>query len=233
MSATLKQLRDKVIIDRPNLIGHPDFPDARLNKELNLAQRYVQTEIAGIGFYKWQASASATAGLSATTHAGVNVKTVPINATYFPNMLESPKSIRYFDISDGSTSGIAREVAEQNLQEKLSNTYTAPTLKQGSFTRIDNNVILAPSTITTATVHFLKVVTDLSSDSDTTEIPPEFEGFILKKVLIELDDILGKLDSKASAMQQLGMDIQKAYQEYNNRQMITSEKKNNASEILQ
>lgn len=228
MAATLKQLRDKIILDRPKLIGHVDFPDARLNKEINLAQRYVQSEIAGIGFYKWQTSNAVTGGLTAGTHAGSNVKTVTINATYFPNMLETPKSIRHFDISDGTTNGIAREVAEENLQEKLSNTFGAPTLKQGCFTRMDNTIILAPSTITTATAHYYKIVTDLTTDADVTEIPTEFESFVIKKVLIEVDDIMGDLNNKASAVQQLANDIQATYQGIANRMNTTAQKKNEA-----
>ena len=226
MAATLKQIRDKVILDRPKLIGNIDFPEARLTKEINLAQRYVQSEIAGIGFYKWQTSYAVTAGLTAGTHAGYNIKTVAINVTYFPNMLETPKSIRYFDIDDGTTKGIAKEVAEEHLQEKLGNTFGAPTLKQGAFARIDNSVILAPSTITAATAHYYKIVADLSGDTDITEIPTEFESFVIKKVLIEVDDIMGDLSNKASAVQQLANEIQATYQGIANRMNATSQKKN-------
>jgi hypothetical protein len=213
--ATLKQLRDQIIIDT-DIVGSAEFPSTRLNRIINLAQRYVQAELNGLGMKKWESSQAITAGLVAGAfNSGTdNVKKCVISATYFTNMLESPKSIKFIEVNDGSNYGVAREIDVNSFQEQLSNTYLAPVISSPVFMRLANYIWLAPSSITSATAYYYKAITDLSADADTTEIPIEFEEFIIKKAGLEINTILGKLQDKQNAVQQLERDLSSVYDRF-------------------
>ena len=135
--ATLLELRDEIILSA-GIKGNPDFPPTLLNRKINHAQRYVQTELNGLGMKKWETSQSITAGLTAAAYnsSSNNVKKVAVGQTYFLNMLESPKSIIHIETNDSSDPpnyGIAREVPIQNFEESLANTYLVPTTKKPIF----------------------------------------------------------------------------------------------------
>ena len=214
MAATLLQLRDLVKLDA-GIEGMPKWADLRITKEINLAQRYVQTELNGLGMAKWESSISIGTP-SAGTYSGVNIKTVAV--TTLTNMLESPNSIMQIETTSVSTDGIAREVDKQEFEELISNTYTAPTLEEPIFMRLSGNIYISPSTVTGGTAHYYKGVTDLSSDSDTTEIPVEFEEFIVKKAVLEIDVANDKLQDKELALRQLNSDINSAYDKFLSKQ---------------
>jgi hypothetical protein len=222
MSATLLELRDQLIIDT-GVQGNPQFPTGRLNRLLNLAQRYIQTELNGLGMKKWETAQDISGGLTGATFSGVSVKTVDIGSTYFLHMLESPDSILFLDCSgveeEVQYNGIAYAVDVSRFQEQVSNTYLAPTLKKPVFTRLANKVWIAPSIVTSATAYYYKAITDMTSDVSTTEIPIEFEGFLLKKAVLEVEQILGKLDEKELKMRQLEKDIASAYQKFLGKQV--------------
>lgn len=209
MSATLLQLRDQLIIDA-GVEGDPKFPIPRLNRLLNLAQRYVQTELNGLGSKKFEVSAALSLSTSSFVGAS-NVKRAAIPT----NLLESPSSILFIDCNDGSTNyGIAYEVDKDRFLEQISNTYLVSTVKQPIFMRLANYIWLFPLGITSATVYYYKAITDLSSDGDATEIPSEFEEYILKKAKLEVDSILGKVQEKEMASMEIQKDLASAYQKF-------------------
>jgi hypothetical protein len=210
--ATLKEIRDQIIIDS-GISGQPSFTTIRLNRMINLGQRYVQTNLNGLGAKKWESSDTLT--LAAGTFAGSLVLKSNL-ATDCPNMLESPNSIIFIETQDSlsSVDGIAYEVDVKKFQEQLNNTYLAPTSLNPAFMRLANYIYLAPSSITLATAYYYKAITDLSSDSAITEIPIEFEEFIIKKVVLDIDDILGKLQDKELAQRQLEKDMQATYEKF-------------------
>ena len=215
MPATLLQLRDQLIIDA-GVEGNPKFPIPRLNRLINLAQRYVQTELNGLGMKKFETTDSLT--LVASTFAGYSVKKSALIGTDCPNMLETPSSISFVDCSDGVTYGIAYEVDKDKFLETAKNSLLAPTLKEPVFIRLANYLWLLPSTITTATAYYYKGITDLSSDSTETEIPAEFEEYIIKKAKLEIDTILEKIQEKELASVDLQKDLMSAYQSFLSKQ---------------
>lgn len=233
MAATLLQLRDQIIIDA-GISGHHLFPTARLNRMINLAQRYVQTQLNGLGMKKWEATDSLT--LASVTFSGEATKRASLS-TDCPNMLESPNSIIMIEalalISAVEYYGIAVEVDPKLFEEQLKNTYLAPTTSKPIFTRLANYIYIAPSTVTSATAYYYKAVTDLSSDSATTEIPLEFEDFIIKKVVVDIDDILGKLQDKELAQNQIEKDIRATYEKFLGKQAESNRVKNNDKAKLQ
>lgn len=210
MGATLLQIRDQIIIDA-GIEGNPKFPSLRLNRLVNLAQRRVQTQLNGLGMRKWESSDSLT--LSAGTFNNVNIKTAPLS-TDCPNMLESPNSIIFIECTGVSSSGLAYEIDKDRFAEQLANTYLAPVEKQPIFMRLAQKIYIAPATVATATAYYYKAVTDLSADADATEIPLEFEEFIIKNVIIEIDYVLGKIADKNSAQNQLSNEIAQAYEKF-------------------
>lgn len=232
MAATLLQLRDQIIIDA-GISGQPLFPSTRINRMINLAQRYVQTQLNGLGMKKWEASDALNITYAATGFAGNAVMTSNLS-TDCPNMLESPNSIIFIETTDtNSDYGLAYEVDIKSFQEQLTNTYLAPTTKKPVFMRLANKIYIAPSTTVSATAYYYKAVTDLSSDSATTEIPIEFEEFIIKKVVLDINDILGKLQDKELAQRQLEKDIQATYEKFLGKQAETNRIKNNDKAKLQ
>lgn len=212
--ATLKQLRDQCIIDS-GVSGQPLFPTTRLDRMINLAQRYVQTNLNGLGMKKWEASDSLT--LTVGTFGGIGLKKSNLSGDC-PNMLESPNSIMFIetddDIGADHTVAIAYEIDPKSFNEQLSNTYLAPTISKPVFMRLANYIWIAPSTVAVATAYYYKGVADLTSDPSITEIPLEFEDFIIKKVVLDIDDILGKSQDKELAQRQLEKDIQATYEKF-------------------
>ena len=208
-------LRDQLIIDA-GVEGDPKFPSPRLNRLLNLAQRYVQTELNGLGSKKWEAVDALTLGSG--TFVGVNIKKSAVLGTDCPNMLETPSSILFIDCNDGSTYGVAYEVDKDRFLEQISNTYLSSTLKQPIFMRLANYIWLSPATITAASAYYYKAITDLSGDSDVTEIPAEFEEYIIRKAKLEIDAILGKVQEKEMASSELQKDLSSAYEKFLSKQ---------------
>lgn len=214
MAATLLQLRDELII-RADVRNHPQFPPTRLTRMLNHAQRYVQTQLNGLGMKKWEAS-TALSSLTSSYFGAVQVVTKTI--TTLTNMLESPASIMFIETTDGSTKGIAYPVDPDVFQEQIANTYLAPTIAKPVFTRLAGNIILAPNTITSGTAYYYKAITDLSSDSDITEIPTEYEDFILQKAIIEIESDLNKIQNKENKIQALESNLQTVWEKFNSKQ---------------
>lgn len=211
MASNLKQIRDQIIIDA-NISGQPAFPTLRLNKMINLAQRYVQTNLNGLGMKKWESSDSLT--LSDVDFAGVTTRQSNLS-TDCPNMLESPNSIIFIATAGiAGDNSLAYEIDIRKFQEQLNNTFLAPTLAKPIFMRLANKIHIAPDEVITATAYYYKAITDLSADTDITEIPIEFEDFIIKKVVLDIDDILGKLQDKELAQRQLEKDIQSSYEKF-------------------
>jgi len=223
--ATLLQLRDQIIIDT-GILGNPDFSVARLNRMINLAQRYVQSQLHALGMKKWEKMYPLT--LSSSNFSGNSVKVASVT-TNLPDMLESPKSIIFIATSDATSTyyGNAFEVSVKEFKEQLGNSYLAPTLVKPIFTRLAGFIYLSPDTITDASALYYRVVTDLSTDASSTEIPSEFEEFIIKKVSLEIDSILGKIQEKQVAEQQLDKEIITSYQNFLNKQAETERLKLN------
>ena len=228
-TTTLLQIRDQIIIDA-GIKNNPDFPIARLNRIINLAQRYVQTNLNGLGFKKWETSISIGTP-SEGFHGATAIKTFTV-AT-LEDMLESPSSIILIETSDGSTKGIARPVDPDVFEEQISNTYLAPTLAKGVFTRLSGNILLAPSTITSGTAHYYKNIAALSADSDTTTIPLEFVEFIIKKSVNDINEALGKLQNSAKATQELEARLSEVYQKFHGIQNEQNRNKINQNAKLQ
>jgi hypothetical protein len=210
MSATLKNLRDQIIIDS-GIEGNPKFPPLRLNRIINLAQRYVQTQLNGLGIKKWEAKDALT--LTPDTFIGVAVKTANLS-TDCPNMLESPASIIFIETSYNDSYGIAYEIDIKQFEEQILNSYLQPTPNKPIFMRLANKIYIAPNSITSASAYYYKAVTDLANDTDTTEIPLEFEEYIIKRSVMEIDSINGKLQDKQLALQQLDAELRGSYEKF-------------------
>lgn len=215
MPATLVQLRDEVII-RADVRNHPQFPPTRINRIINHAQRYVQTQLNGLGMKKWETSA-ALSSLTGGYFGATQVVTKAV--TTLTGMLESPASIMFIETTDGSTKGIAYPVDPDVFQEQIANTYLAPTIAKPVFTRLAGNIILAPNTITSGTAYYYKAITDLSGDSDVTEIPTEYEDFIIQKAVIEIESDLNRIQNKENKIQALEANLQTVWDKFNGKQL--------------
>lgn len=212
MAATLLQLKDQIVIDA-GIMGDAKFPSARLVRIINLAQRYVQTQLGALGFPKWITSQVVTAGLAAGAFGSGtnNVKKIPIGATYFVNLLEFPKAIKFIEVNDGISYGVAYEVEEDEFYNHVTNTYLQATVKEAKFIRLAGNVWIYPTSVTNATAYYHKAITDLSADADVTEIPLEYEEYIIKRAIAEIDSINGKLNDKMAAVNQITKEITDSY----------------------
>ena len=95
---------------------------------------------------------------------------------------DSDKAFRYLYDKYASTLRYfsAKYVDDDVLVENLRNSYLAPTELEPIFSRKNNLLIIAPSTITAATAVYYKAITDLSADADLTTIPENYEEFIYR-----------------------------------------------------
>jgi hypothetical protein len=243
MPAKLIELRDQLIIDA-NIEGDAKFPIPRLNRMISLAERYVQTELNSLGMKKWEKSLLVTAsgGVSdglinaAFNHGTNNCDTISIPfvdgaITYLNDLLETPSSILFIDcdylLVAAHSYGLAYEVDKDRFKEALSNTYLAPTKKNPIFMRLNNKIWISPLTdssylLNQVTVYYYKVITDISAivspatdaDQNTTEIPVEFEEYVIKKAKLEIDTILERIMDKTLASRQLQSEITSAYKNF-------------------
>lgn len=228
--ATLKELRDQVIIDA-GIEGQPKFPIPRLNRMINIAQRYVQTNLNGLGMKKWETSSGLI--LLPRSFAGQSVLISELSSNC-PNMLESPNSIIFIETtSDPGQNGLAYPVSVDKFLEQLKNTYLAPTYSNPVFMRLANRIYLAPISILEATAYYYKAVADLTADSSQTEIPIEFEEFIIKKTVLDINDILGKIESKELAQRQIEKEMFNVYEKFLSKQAELQRIKNNDNAKLQ
>jgi hypothetical protein len=213
MPATLVQLKDQIIIDA-QIEGDERFPHNRIVRMINLAQKYVQLRIIKLGAKKWEKK-SASITPDSSTYVGKNVKTISVS-TSLADLLEGMFSVLNIEVDDGSNYGEAGQVDKDKFLSQLKNTYLQPSLSNNEavFMRLSGLIYLSPSAITTAYVHYYKTVPDLSSDSDETEIPVEYEEFIIKRAIIEINSILGKLNEKQNALNNLDTEIKEAFQNF-------------------
>lgn len=209
---TLINFIDLIRVERPEIRANADFPKAVIVRLINDAQKFVQVQLAHLGIKQWEATDSLT--LSSGTLAGSNVKTAPLATDCPSRLFEGRDAVKYIETTGVSNNGIARYVDDDLFIENLRNSYLVPTESEPIFTRKNNLLCLAPSTITAATAVYYKSITDLSSDSDTTSIPENYEEFIVKRALIEVDSILEKLQNKVEAINQLSKDIKDSFQSF-------------------
>ncbi len=213
MSATLAELRDQIVIDA-NVQGNPLFPVTRLNRIINLAQRSIQTELNGLGMKKWEAMIDLSTGTRSATFVGKSVLTIPVDDDHFPQMLESPRSVIFMECGDGVSHGLAYEVDLDRFKEQLENTWLEPTVSSAVFMRLANRILLAPHTVSSLVAYYYRAIEDLVEDSDPTSIPVEFEEYVIKKAVAEIDGILGNLEAKQLKTKQIQQDIASAYQKF-------------------
>ena len=72
---------------------------------------------------------------------------------------------------------------------------------------MDDKIYIAPSTLDTATAHYYKETTDMSSDSSTLDLPESFNTFVMRLVEMRIEDKMGKLNDKDEKMRELDKDI--------------------------
>lgn len=207
---TLLEIRDQVKIDA-GVLGNKDFPNVRLDNMINLAQRYVQTELNGLGMKKWETSVVTT-----TTQGAFHSQddSVTFLLSELTNMLESPKPIKTLQVYDGTTLGYAVEKSVEEFAECTRNSYLTPSIRDSVFVRLINKVWVAPGSITDITAFYYDKIAELTSDSDVSEMPDEFIEQVIKKVVLEIDLITGKLQKKEQAIAQLTKDIDSAFQKF-------------------
>ncbi|GAB1442653.1 hypothetical protein MASR2M39_14890 [Ignavibacteriales bacterium] len=218
MPATLAEMRDQIVIDA-SIQGNPLFPVNRLNRIINLAQRSIQTELNGLGMKKWETRTELSNGLRTSAFVGKNVVEVVINEENFPQMLESPRSIIFIECSDGAVFGLAYEVDLERFREQIENTYLSPSVSAPVFIRLANKILIAPESVNSLSAYYYKAVSDLVNDSDQTTIPFEFEEYVIKKSVAEIDGILGNLDAKQLKTKQIQAEISSAYQKFLEKQV--------------
>ena len=181
---TLLNFTDLIKVERPEIRQNANFPRAVLVRLVNDAQKYVQVQLAHLGIKQWEATDSLT--LSASTLASQNVKTAPLSTDCPSRLFEGRDAVKYIETTGVTSNGIAKYVDDDVLVENLRNSYLAPTELEPIFSRKNNLLIIAPSTITAATAVYYKAITDLSTDADLTTIPENYEEFIIKRALIEI-----------------------------------------------
>jgi hypothetical protein len=207
---TLKEIRDQIILDS-NIAGNDMYPPLRLNNMINQAQRFVQTELNGLGMKKWETS-KVTSVTQGAFHAQDDSVTFLLSE--LTGMLESPKPIKTIQVYDGTTLGYADEATVEEFAEITRNTYLTPTIKDAKFTRLNNMVWVSPSSITDMTAFYYDKVAELSDDTDVSEIPDEFIKQVVDAVNAKIDENEGRLNRKETIMRQIKQDVNDAFQKY-------------------
>ena len=211
MGSTLVQLRDLVKANT-GVKEDPNYPNLLLNRWINDAQRDIQLKLFHLGYKEFKSSDSLT--LSAGTLGANSLKTAPLSSDC-PTRMGVPNWLLYIETStadDPTVSSVAYPIPDRDFNENLINTYLAPTNKKPLCTIINDKIYISPSTITIATAHYYKEVTDMSADSSTLDLPESFSSFVTRLVEIRVESRKGKLQDKQAAMAELDSDLGKAFQ---------------------
>ena len=207
---TLVQLRDQIKAERPEIQEKPEFPALFLTRLVNDGQKYVQIQLAHLGIKQWEAIDDLT--LTGGTIAEIVTVSSDLSTDCPSRLFDGKESIKSLDCTgSGGGQGIAHYVDDDVFLEHARNTYLAPVEKEPIFTRTANQLHILPSTVTSVSATYYKSTTDLSADADKTTIPENFEPFIIKKSIIEIDSILKKLENKVEAINQLSKDIKDSF----------------------
>lgn len=152
-----------------------------------------------------------TTTLSSGTLGSITVKygTVP------SDLMESPNSLILLDCVGATNNGTTKkEYNVGEFEDACGNSYTAPTEKQPAYTRLANKIYLFPSTITSATVYYYGSIADLVNDSDTSNIPTEFEEYVIKKVVAEIQAAQGVIKDLNAADQAIAQSITDTFNKF-------------------
>lgn len=207
------EIKDLVQAKRPETMNNPNFISGFIDELINQAQRFVQLNLAHLGIKLWETTD--VLSLSSGTIAEENVKTAPLSTDCPNRLFDDERAIKYLDCAaspNGFYQGFAFYVDDETFLRRLRNSFQVPTLVDPIFTRYNQLIVIAPSTVTSATAHYYKQVADMTTDSAKTEIPEMYEEHIVKRVLIDIDDTLGKLQNKQMDLQQLTTDLQQSFQ---------------------
>jgi hypothetical protein len=81
-------------------------------------------------------------------------------------------------------------------------------------------------------VHYYKVVTDLTTDISVTEIPVEFVEYVIKRVGIQVDELLNRIQNKEEKLNQLNNEIASAFDKFVGKQTEELRNKQNTKEKM-
>jgi hypothetical protein len=152
--------------------------------------------VAGSGFKAHVTAISSAFLLNATALGSVSCVNSPIPV----NMLESSSSIIMVDVTDGSSRGTTKlEYSPTQFESACSNSYMAQTIKEAAYMRLANYIYFYPATIITAILYYFCALADLVSDADTSQMPVEFEDFVIQKLVNDIKADLGEIKDVQAA----------------------------------
>ena len=205
---TLLSMRQYLTL-KAGIAGNPLFPAARLNQIINFARKFVQLNLNGLGYKRWETAYPLTLGTTTFGSIGAVYGLIP------PDMLESPASIILIQTSDGTTKAITRnEFSPTQFENSCSNSFEAPTAKDPAYMRLAGTIYLYPSTLVSAILFYYAALADLINDVDDSAIPAEFEEFVILKALTEIQSDLSPAYDKAKGEANVIAQLGNAYQKY-------------------
>ena len=231
MSTTLLQGQDQLAVTA-GVVGNKDFAPTLLTFYLNVAQKYVQKALNGLGLKKFEQAYDATLNLVAGVYNGNMVKIVTMaqiksGSTYDVGIY--PNSIRLIEcgdsqpLSSSTRFGIAKIADEQLFHQVLSSSLLTPTISAPRFIWQDNQILLAPVTIQSAIIHFYRVVKDLINLTDNFEVPDEFIDHVIKRAKIEIFDRQKLIDNKDDAIKALDAEIKDQYSSFQSSMAVNNQ----------
>lgn len=225
---TLKQMRQLIEANHPEILGSELFTEPYLNELINNAQRDVQMNLGGLALQKFLAQVKTTEGGTFTALAyylGVACSRVSLSA--ISNRLSRPKSILdffgYHSVTQGLGTNVVygkwTEVDRDKFFRLIRNPYGAD-FKDGIFIIDPTYAYLYPAInedlagTAEIGVNYYRLCTALTADTTALEIPEEYEHFVAKQVGIEIQAALGQIQKKDEAIQELMMKLQKSQEDF-------------------
>jgi len=206
---TLLQIRDYLTM-KAGIQGNRMFPQARLNQIINFARKFVQINLNGLGYKRWEKSATLT------PMASISFGSIRVRSSDIPSdMLESSQSIILLQTSDDTIVATTKqEYSPSQFENVCANSFSAPTVKEPAYTRLANYILLFPETIISAVVYYYGALVDLVDDSDPSGVPVEFEEYVIQKALVEIQGDLSAAFDKAKGDQEVVASLGNAYQKF-------------------
>lgn len=235
---TLKQMRELIVANNPEIVGSELFTEPYLNELINNAQLQVQMNLAGLALDRFRTKATLNVTDGNIIQGYYTSKACSIfKLSLLTNRLKRPKAV--VEIQTVNTMpmpdsgnivlyGLAKEVDRDAFFDLISNPYGADMRKpifmmDGlALGDADSYLYLYPQ-LTFADnadkelgqiVVYYRRCLPLSTDASTIEIPEEYEIFIYKMVNVEIQASLGQIQKKDEAIQELMMKLQKAQDDF-------------------
>lgn len=197
------------IMTDAGVISNPDWQGNRITKLIYDAMLWTQTQILKLNQNYWLSERTAGGIAGGTLQKVVGAKITEAELASDMNW-----EIPIISFSHADYVNVARPVDLANWTFINSNTVLQPSTTQPVFCQVGKDVYLYPALLTVPTYLYTRLVTEpvYNNDSTQLDIPDRYMNIVTDRVVMQIKQATGDLQSKQMSMADIDAFIQKKYQ---------------------